>query len=402
VLLVEANEDGTAGGSYQCLFDIARSLDPMRFTPVALFYQNNRFVERLREIGIRTLVWERERMRERPIVGRLRRARQVAALLGAIARRIRLLRSERIELLHLNDAPGVGFDDWLPAARLVRIPVLTHARGRFEMPRRRVWHPLVRGFDAVVAISRDIEQSLVAKGIPAERIVQIYDGIDTAAVRAHGKRDVAEVRRELGVEPDDILVAMVGHLRPWKGQDVTLEAVQRLGPALRRRLKIVFVGGVGHGNEAYAAGLRETITRQGLDATVSLLGERTDAPAIMQASDIVLHASTKPEPFGLVVVEGMALGRAVVAAGIGGPAEVVTPESGLLFDPTRPETLAAALESLAADPEKRRQLGEGGRRRAEDFSLQRNVDAVQTLYRLLLARGPIARHSRIERCGAAA
>src|SRR6266446_1762260 len=69
VLLVEANEDGTAGGSHQCLFDIARSLDPMQFTPVPLFYQNNRFVERLREIGIRTLVWERERMRERPVVG---------------------------------------------------------------------------------------------------------------------------------------------------------------------------------------------------------------------------------------------------------------------------------------------------------------------------------------------
>jgi glycosyltransferase involved in cell wall biosynthesis len=106
----------------------------------------------------------------------------------------------------------------------------------------------------------------------------------------------------------------------------------------------------------------------------------------MQAADIVLHASTRPEPFGLVVVEGMALGRAVVAAGIGGPAEIVTPDSGVLFDPTRPETLASALESLAADPERRRRLGEGGRRRAEDFSVRRNVESIQTLYQSLLPR----------------
>jgi len=385
VLLVEANEDGTAGGSHQCLFDIARSLDPTRFTPVALFYQNNRFVERLREIGVRTLVWERERMRERPVVGRLRRARQMAQLLGAIARRIRLLRSERIALLHLNNAPSVGFDDWLPAARLLGIPALTHARATFAMPRR-VWHRLVRGFDAVVAISREIERFLLAVGIPAERVVQIYDGVDAAAVCACSNRAAEDIRRELGVASGDILVALVGHLRPWKGQDVTLEAARGLAPPLRQRLKIVFVGGVGRGEEAYAAGLRETIIRHGLQTMVSFLGERTDIPAIMRAADIVLHASTTPEPFGLTVVEGMALGRAVVAAGIGGPVETVTPDSGLLFDPTRPETLAAALESLAADPEKRRQLGEGGRRRAEDFSVRRNVESIQTLYRSLLAR----------------
>ena len=146
---------------------------------------------------------------------------------------------------------------------------------------------------------------------------------------------------------------------------------------------------MGRGDEPYAAALRETITRYGLQATVSLLGERTDASEIMQASDIVLHASTMPEPFGLVVVEGMALGRAVVAAGIGGPVEIVTPESGVLFDPTRPEALSTVLESLATDPEKRRQLGEGGRRRAEYFSLKRNVDSLQSLYLSLLTRKPV-------------
>lgn len=388
VLLVEGNEDGTAGGSHQCLFDIARSLDPEQFTPIVLFYQNNRFAERLREVGVRTLIWEDERVRERSPVGGMRRAKQAITLIGAVGRRIRLLRSERIALLYLNNGPGIGFDDWLPAAKLLGIPALAHARGAFAMPRR-AWHPLVRGFDAVAAISQEIEQFLLARGIPANRIVQIYDGVDGDAVRARANGSAADVRRELGVGPDGILIAMVGHLRPWKGQDLALEAIGTLAPAVRERLTIVFAGGVGHGDEAYAAGLHETVTRLGLEATVAFLGERSDTPAIMAASDIVLHASTRPEPFGLVVVEGMALGRAVVAAGIGGPTEIVTAGSGLLFDPTRPDMLAAALESLATDPAKRRQLGEGGRRRAEDFSLQRNVESLQGLYRSLLTRTPL-------------
>jgi glycosyltransferase involved in cell wall biosynthesis len=126
---------------------------------------------------------------------------------------------------------------------------------------------------------------------------------------------------------------------------------------------MVFVGGVGHGAEGYADALRNTVDRYDLHATVSFVGEREDASAIMQAADIVLHASTTPEPFGLVVVEGMALGRAVVASGIGGPSEIVTPDSGVLFDPA---------------------LGEGGRQRASDFSLRQNLESLQALYGALL------------------
>jgi glycosyltransferase involved in cell wall biosynthesis len=389
VLLVESNEDGTAGGSHQCLYDIARSLDPAQFTPVVLFYQDNRFVERLRASGIRTLIWEQERARERPVVGRMRRARQVLALLGAIGRRVRLLRSERIGLLHMNDAPAIGFHDWLPAAKLLGIPALAHARGRSEVPQRAIWQWLVRWFDAVVPISREMERLMVSMGIPSDRMVQIYDGVDTAAVRAACNRTVEEVRRGLGVGPDQVLVAMVGHLRPWKGQDVVLEAARRLSGPTRERLRIVFVGGAGRENEPYAARLRETSATAGLGSLVSFLGEREDAIAIMGASDIVLHASTVPEPFGLVVVEGMALGRAVIAAAIGGPAEIVTSESGVLFDPTRPDALAVALESLASDPERRRRLGGAGRQRAEDFSLQHNVVSLQALYGSLLAGRPV-------------
>ena len=385
ILLVEVNEDGTAGGSHQCLFDIARNLDPTRFTPIVLFYQNNRFAKRLSALGIRTLIWENERAQEGPPRPPLRRLKQIIAWWQAVRRRLRLLQSERIDLVHMNNAPAIGYHDWLPAAKLHKIPILTHARLQFRMPRP-AWRWLMRAFDAVIAISREIERFSLAQGIPAERLTQIYDGIDVAALRASIQRIPEDVREELGVKPDDVLVAMVGHLRTWKGQDVALEAVHRLAPSLRARLKLVFVGGVGHGDEAYAAALRDTVSRHGLQSSVTFLGERSDAAAIMQAADIVLHASTRPEPFGLVVVEGMALGRAVIASGIGGPVEIITRGTGVLFDPTRPDELATALAALAADPEARHRIGEAGRRRASDFSVQQNVESIQALYGSLLTR----------------
>ena len=385
VLLVEVNEDGTAGGSHQCLFDIARTLDPARFTPLVLFYQNNRFAERLNKLGIRTLIWEAERERERPPARPLRRLKQAVRLWQAIRRRIRLLRSERIDLVHMNNAPAIGYHDWLPAAKLSRIPILSHARLQFRTPRY-VWRRLSRSFDHVVAISREIERFSLGQGIPPARLTQIYDGIDVAELCASVQRTPEEVRGEFGVNADGILVAMVGHLRPWKGQDVALDAVRRLDPSLRERLKLVFVGGVGRGDEPYAVTLRNTVERHGLGSVVSFAGERTDAASIMHAADIVLHASTRPEPFGLVVVEGMALGRAVVAAGSGGPAEIITPDSGVLFDPTRPDELAGVLASLMRDPEARQRLSAGARRRASDFSVRQNVAALETLYGKLLSR----------------
>jgi len=386
VLLVEVNEDGTVGGSHQYLFDLVRSLDPERFTPLVLFYQENRFAQALRAKGVRTIVWEPERIREVVPGGAFRRTRQVLGTIGAIVRRVRLLRQEGVELLHMNSAPGIGFDDWLPAAKLCGIPAIAHAHLQYPLPRRRVWRRLTQSFDAVVAISGEIQRFLIAQGIPERCIVRITNGIDADGLRARVRTPADEVRRALGVPPGQILVAMVGHLRPWKGQNLVLEAICQLPAPVRRTLRLVIIGGVGKGNEAYYGKLQQMVRGKALEDCVSFLGERTDAPDLMQAADIILHASTTPEPFGLVVLEGMALGKAVIASGIGGPTEIITPGTGLLFDPTRPRDLAHHLTSLAGSPETRQRLGESARIRAEDFSLDGNVAAVERLYTSLLQR----------------
>lgn len=386
--MVEANEDGTVGGSHQSQFDLARSLDRSRYEPVVLFYQENRYAAALRSLGIEVHVWEAERRKEGPSAPPFRRVKQASRWLGAIARRARFLRRARIDLVHLNNSPGVGYHDWLPAATLTGRPCIVHAQMYFGEPKRMLWRRLVRRFDRYIAISRTVADYLVERrGIPRERIVTVYHATDHEGLAAKVRRTPAEVRAELGLANGRALVTMVGHLRDWKGQDVVLDALARLEPAVRSRLRVAFAGGPGPGAAPYIARLEQTVQREGLAESVSFLGERSDAVDLMNAADIVLHASTIAEPFGIVVIEGMALGKPVVASCLGGPAEIITPGTGVLFDPKHPEELARTLRDLLDDPARRQALGSAARERVRAFGLRQNVEGVQRVYDQLLQPG---------------
>src|SRR6202008_2861114 len=117
-----------------------------------------------------------------------------------------------------------------------------------------------------------------------------------------------------------------------------------------------------------------------LEGQVAFLGVRSDVPDLFNAADFALHASVRPEPFGLVVVEALALGKPVVAANTGGPAEIVSPESGITFHSHEPGNLAAILTALIRNPEQRQTLAAGARQRAEQFTVLRYMLGVEHAY----------------------
>ena len=383
VLFVELNEDGTTGGSHVALLDIVRHLDRRRYEPVVLFYQENDFVERVRALGGEAHVWTAERRLERgsgqPRL--LRVAARPLTLAGAIRRRVRFLRDAGISLVHVNNSPSFAYEDWLPAARIAGVPIVSHVRGELFRPGRLTSRLLVPRFDRLVAISRYVETIPRAVGVPARSIELIHDGVDLAHVRDRAARDdPAAVRAALGVAPDETLAVMVGHLRAWKGQHVVLDAMRRLDPALLSRLRVVFAGAPDRFSPGYHERLVAECAAPPLAGRATLLGPRSDAPALMQAADVVLHASTVPEPFGLVVVEAMALGRPVIASALGGPGEVLEGDCGWTFDPAQPQQLAACLEAVIAHPAQARRVGAAARVRAESFDVRDTVRRLERLY----------------------
>ena len=387
VLFLEPNDDGTVGGSHQVLLDFARHLDRRRYEPVAAFYQDNVFVEKLRaegvEVHLLTDAWAREKRAMR--TGR--RLLQGRTFLGAVARRVRFLRQHEIAILHVNGTPQTGHDDWLPAAVLLGLPAIANCAGNVQFDVRSfLQRAFMRSFDRVLPVSQHIGQQVIDFGYNPLRVVTVHPGIDIENFRARVSRTPAEVRSELGVSPNTVLLAMVGNLRPWKGQHVAIEALALLPDAQRAALQLLLIGASGAADADYERELLDRVERAGLHDQVRFLGHRSDAPDLIAAADVVLHASTEPEPFGLVLVEGMALGRPVIASSIGGPAEILDPETALTFSPERPQDLARHISDLLSRPDRRRALGEAGQARARKFEIGATVRATTRIYDQLLGR----------------
>ncbi|MFD3593111.1 glycosyltransferase family 4 protein [Nocardia sp. NPDC058640] len=181
----------------------------------------------------------------------------------------------------------------------------------------------------------------------------------------------------------EAVVVVVGRLSPWKGQDVFLHAVAALTV---RPARVMLVGGTFFGEEPYRAQLEKLAAELGVP--VEFTGHVDDPSEYLTTADILVHCSVLPEPFGQVVVEGMAAGCAVIAATPGGPAEIIdTGVHGLLVPGGDVGALTAALETLLDDPAARARLARAGRDRARDFDIHASARTVADFLDTMVTRG---------------
>ena len=163
-----------------------------------------------------------------------------------------------------------------------------------------------------------------------------------------------------------IVVSLVAMLTPWKGQDIFIEAMS----IVRSKLSAGEVQGwiVGEevystaGEQGYAKNLTDLISKRNLSDTVIMKGLIADVQAVYNSSDIVVHCSVKPEPFGRVIVEAMSCECAVIASRAGGVLEIIESEKdGILVEPGSPNELAKAILRLVSDAPLRERLGREAR-----------------------------------------
>lgn len=208
-----------------------------------------------------------------------------------------------------------------------------------------------------------------------------------------GRIDRRKARARLGLDPFTPVLGVVAQLTPWKGQDDairTLAGLKQEWPAARLLLigGTTFTGGAARfDNRAYVSTLRGLAERHGVLDAVTFMGDRDDVPEILRALDVFLLPSWE-EPFGLAVIEAMAMRLPVVATNVGGPAEIITSgEDGLLLPPRQPERWSEAVASLLRDTNRRAEMGWTARQRVvARFSRERYVSAILHEYRETLAR----------------
>ena len=338
-------------------------------------------VERLRGQGVETVVLPlRSATRElRKDTLSTVRAQLVPALdtLRYAMRLARLLRARRPDLVHTNSLKAHLYGG--VAARLAGVPQVWHARDRISedyLPARAVQAVRLAARvlpAAVVANSMSTRQTLRASGkrIPVISSPVVYDAVPRSPQHS--------------VDPDrPFTVGMVGRLSPWKGQDVFLRAFAQAFPDGSERARVV--GSAMFGEDAYAASVAALVGDLGLEGRVDLRGFQADVPAELAEMDVLVHASVIPEPFGQVVVEGMAAGLPVVAANAGGPAEVVEHgRTGFLTPPGDVGALAEQLRELRDDPALWLRVSAAGERASHAYAPDVIAEQITAVYRAVLA-----------------
>jgi glycosyltransferase involved in cell wall biosynthesis len=233
-----------------------------------------------------------------------------------------------------------------------------------------------RNCDRVIALSQYLANFICqVEGVDPQRVRTIPYGLEPSSATAGGER----TREELGLPLRAPLVVSVGRLIKQKGHHYLLQA----WPFVTRSMPDAKLLVVGEG--PLQARLAEETNALGVRESVTFTGWRGDVPAILAAADVYVHPSLW-EGFGLAVLEAMAAGTSVVASRVSTiPELVVDGESGVLVPPRDSAALAGAILELLANPRRRRQMGEAGRRCAlEKFTAERMVRATETLYGQLL------------------
>jgi len=258
-------------------------------------------------------------------------------------------------------------------------PCVIHSRGAEYPSRVTGW--LARGVSRVLAVSGYVADSVGALGVPLRRIVMTPEGLEADGF-AHGA-DAQAFRQRHGLPPGLPLVGMVGCLVDWKGHDVFLEACAQVLPHTDAGAMIV--GAEPDASGGMLARLREKARALGLADRVWFTGHETDVASAMAVCRVVVHASIAPEPFGRVLLEAMALGRAVVATRDGGPGEIIASgHDGLLVAAGDSRAMAEAIRLLLTDTRLRERLGGAGWEKVRNqYGMQDHITPIETVWREL-------------------
>jgi glycosyltransferase involved in cell wall biosynthesis len=351
------------GGREEVVLVEAKYLDRARFEPLVCVLSDKEgpVGAELRAAGVEVVAL------------RSRTRRPSLSLLRELAG---LVKSRGIDLIHAHDYKSALYGRLLSRARL---PVVYSVHTDYLRPRRKhhlINRALARYTDGVIGVSTGLCQAVVRlDGMPPERVRLLPNAIDPERLEA-GQDERSEVRRRF-FGPDDVCVFVtVARLEADKGFCYLLEALARLHGNCRALI-------IGSGPEEGA--LRRQASLLGLEGRVVFAGTERRLGPLLKAGDAFVLPSLH-EGMSVALIEAMYLGLPVVASEVGGTGSVVSHgEQGLLVPPGDAEALSRAMESIAADPDRARQMGRAGRSRVEAAFLPRHhLAALEGLYEQVL------------------
>ncbi|MBT5729426.1 MAG: glycosyltransferase family 4 protein [Alphaproteobacteria bacterium] len=310
---------------------------------------------------------------------------------GSARRQVkRILQQEGADIVHVRSrAPA-----WiaLPAANSLGIATVSTVHSKFAPANifKKIYNGKMLKADRVIAISHFVENEIFThygKSGVAEKLSVIHRGVDLGMFdpkAVNQQRIIAEADR-LGLPDDKSIIMLPARATSWKGHEILIQALAQLPD----KDAILMLLGIEDGPPAYAEKLRTMAVRYGLGGRVRIGAGSRDMPAALMFADVVAMPSIKPEPFGRVAIEALAMGRPVVAFRHGGAVESIDEgRTGWLADPLSVNSLAEALQTaLSLTPRKRRALAKDARQQMTDqFSKDMMCKRTLAVYKSLLKK----------------
>lgn len=367
-------QDTGIGGAEVNLFSLLERLDPQRFEPVVIVPYPGPLTKRLEQMGVRYQVIPRPKLIststfifDKKCFNPFAVIYDVATFIPCIFRISRFLRKERVHVVHTN-AIVAHFYGAL-AARMAGVPCVWHMQDIVDP--KMALGIVRRGLvyfggilpNKIVAVSHAVGNMFTGKS--SSKIKIVYNGTDCK--RFSPEVDGSGIRKEFGIRNNEFVVGIIGRLAQWKGQKEFLQAAAKVAESASN-VKFIVVGDTTFNRAEFKEELIQFTKELALESKVIFTGMRNDVQQILKAMDVLVHCSILPEPFGLVIVEGMAAGVPVIAANQGGPCEIIiSGEDGFLVDPHKSDELATAILLLLNDESLRRKISNAARIKVEGF-----------------------------------
>ncbi|MFQ5945156.1 MAG: glycosyltransferase family 4 protein [Anaerolineae bacterium] len=359
-VLVLSNHGEIVGGGEVSLLTLLKGLDRASWAPVVVVPSLGAVAASCRALGLPTHVIPLPTLR-----------RPGPTVLRSLVDLHRLIRSTGSRLLHANGSRAMFYAGL--AGRLAHCRIIWHVRVKEQDPL--LDRLLARLAHAVIVNSKAVGRRFA--WVPAHKVHCIYNGLDIALFNA--SEYLPPPRLSPGLPEGARVVGSIGRFVTYKGYQHLLEAARMV------REKLPDVHWVLVGDGELRGELEQLCRHLGLEWTVHFTGWTDQVAEHLALFDLFILPSLG-ESFGRVILEAMAMQKAVVATNTGGVPEIVLDgETGVLVPPADPAAMAGAVISLLDDPTRAATLGEAGRRRvASEFSLTHHVDATERLYASLL------------------
>jgi glycosyltransferase involved in cell wall biosynthesis len=362
---------------------VASGLDPARYEPIVALPDDGPLASDLSDAGVEVVTRPLSVLRRQNLnPGGL--ARTLAATGGDAVALGSLIRRHEVALVHSNTSVVLG---GAAAAALTGIPHVWQVREIYSNFAR-LW-PRYRRLLVTASALPCVSEATAAQFDGRGRVRVIHE-----ALAFDARREPKQTARvSLGLDPAAPVIAVLGRISDWKGQDVLVRALAE--PPLRERGVIGLIAGEAWpGAEDRLEAVLRLARELGVADRLHLPGFRDDVNAIYGAADLIAVPSTAPDPLPGTAIEAAAAGCAVIAAAHGGLPEIIRDRrTGRLVPPGDPRALARSAAELLGDPLERERLGAAAAADVrERFAPQRLLAAVQNLYDEVLC--PSRRRSR--------